>query len=138
MLTRNKSYEKVYGLPGASFEQECNGKKRLFNNFGLEVEMAEDQMSVIVIEQLPENMSEEEALIEPIVSKPKPDGPLTFDDTRNSTLTVHERIRIADEKDPNYMSEDDIKSELTGRNVSFHKLMGRKKLAAILQLELGG
>jgi len=139
MLNKKKEYGYVVGISGVAYEQKQDeGPVKSYNAFGLEVEVSEDGLSCTVIEKLPEGMSEEEALVKQPATKPKDDGPLTFDDTKNSTLTVHERIRIADEKDPNYMGEDDIKFELTGRNVSFHKLLGRKKLVAILQHELGG
>jgi hypothetical protein len=138
MIDKNKSYMDVFGISGVAYEQvQDDGPNKLFNAFGLEVIVNKDGLTCTVVEKLPEGMTEEEALIKQPVPKTKEEGPLTFDDTKNSTLTIHERIRIADEKDPNYMTEEDIKSELRGRNVNFHKLMGRKKLSAILRHELG-
>ena len=132
MLNKNEQYGEVIGLPGAKYEQIQDGKTKLFNSLGLECETVEDGLSCRAIEEMPEGMVAEGV-------DPEPESkPLTFDDTKDSALTVHERIRITDEKDSNYMTEDNIKSELTNRNVSFDKRMGRKKLVAILQHELGG
>jgi hypothetical protein len=137
MLNRNDTYQKTVGIAGVAFEQRQEGKPKHFNIFGLEVKVSEDGISSTVIEELPEGMTVEEARVNPGAPEPEKDGPLTYDDTRNSALTIHERVRITDEKDPNYMTEEDLKHELTGRNVSFDKRMGRKKLSAILQNELG-
>jgi hypothetical protein len=136
VINKKEPYGVVYGVGGASYQQTQNGEAKLFNALGLEVEISEDGLGVIVKENMPEGMTAEEAHVEKEIPKPD-DGPLTFDQTRDTSLTIHERIRIADEKDPNYMTEHDIKLELENRNVSFDKRMGRPKLSAILQNELG-
>jgi hypothetical protein len=137
VLDKNKPLMEVSGIPGAAYEQRQDDEaNKLYNKFGLEVEITEDGLGVVVTEKMPEGMAADEAKIETEI--PKPDnGPLTYGQTKDSTLTIHERARIVDENDPNYMGEDDIKSELTTRNVSFDKRMGRKKLVAILQNEIG-
>ena len=139
MLNKNEPYMIVQGLPGVTYEQrQPDGPNKLYNAMGLEVETKDDAFSATIIEELPEGMTEKEAKGNP-EEEPKPTeaGPVTLDGFKDSALTIHERIRIADEKDPNYMSEEDIKGELGNRNVSFDKRMGRKRIAAILNHELG-
>ena len=140
MLNKNEPYMIVQGLPGVTYEQrQADGPNKLYNAMGLEVETKDDAFSATIIEELPEGMTEKEAKGNPELppESETTHGPVTLDGFKDSALTIHERIRIADEKDPNYMSEEDIKGELGSRNVSFDKRMGRKRIAAILNHELG-
>jgi hypothetical protein len=139
MLNKNKPYMTVQGFPGVTYEQrQDDGPNKLYNGMGFEVKTKDGDFSATIIEKLPEGVSEAEAKGKPEPSNPTTkDDPVTLDSFKDSALTVHERIRIADEKDPNYMTEEDIRGELEGRNASFDKRMGRPKLAAILKHELG-
>jgi hypothetical protein len=132
MLDKKKTYGHVSGIPGVAYEQhQDDGPNKLYNKLGLEVKINPDGVSAAVIEELPEDFVEEK---EPEPVK-KDDSGLTWDGS--SELTIHERMRITDESSADYLDEDGIKSELESRNASYDKRMGRKKLIAILQHELG-
>ena len=134
MLDKTKDYGQVFGTPSIAYEQnQPDGSKKYFNQQGLEVEIGKNWHDVKVIEGLADNNVPDE--------KPKQelkDGEslVTFDDFKPE-LTIHERIRIKDQENPNFLTEDNIREELIVLNVNFDKRLGRKKLVDTLKKAIG-